>query len=191
MLRQEVLLATSDSGTLSVLQIDAARRRMVCIEQVHLPLAAVFPQLWSGQTAQHTESRHVYGHYLSVHASGTAIAVASLDNRVAVLPVLDAVQHGRLFELDASPDALSLPNPSASVAKVIKCATGHAKGTVADMAFVDMPAQHVHGGVSARGGGPSLVHVAVLLLLQAQVPLVCINFTPAPPPARSLPPHNR
>ena len=118
---QDLLLATSDSGILSVLHINATRRRLVCIEQVQLPRAAVFNQLWSGQSAAHSEPRRVYGHYLCVHASGTAIAVASLHHKVAVLPVLDVVQHGRLFALDDSADVLHRPYPSAPVAKVITC----------------------------------------------------------------------
>ena len=42
----------------------------------------------SGQTESHTEPRRTYGHYLCVHPAGAAVAVASLDNHVAVLPVL-------------------------------------------------------------------------------------------------------
>jgi hypothetical protein len=133
------LLATSDSGCLSVLRIDVTRRRLQCIEQVCLPRPTSFHQLWSGQTEDHSGSaRRAYGHYLRAHPSGIAVAVASLDNKIAVVPVRRDTRRDGIFELDEAGEARVIG--CADVACTFGTSTSRiVRGAVTDVAFVSIP----------------------------------------------------
>jgi hypothetical protein len=166
------LIATSESGSLSVLQIDAARRRMRCIEQVCLPATSAFPDLWAGQTHAHLEPRRLYGRYLRVDSSGAAVAVASLD-QVAILPVQHGGEHDRLFAAADSADMLPSRRSAPPTARVVECACEHVTGIVADLAFVQLGAQ-VSPRVGAAPTSPAaLLYLAVLLLLEGKVTQKC------------------
>jgi len=162
------LIATSESGSLSVLQVDAARRRMRCIEQVRLPDTSVFPELWAGQTHAHLEPRRLYGRYLRVDSSGAAVAVASLDGKVAILPVQHGGEHDRLFAAADSADMLPSRRSAPPTARVVECACEHVTGIVADLAFVQLGAQSPRVGAVPTSPA-ALLYLAVLLLLEGKV----------------------
>ena len=169
---QDLLIATSESGSLSVLQIDVARRRMRCIEQVCLPATSVFPDLWAGQTHAHLEPRRLYGRYLRVDSSGAAVAVASLDGKVAILPVQLGGEHDRLFAAADSADMLPSRSSAPPTARVVECACEHVTGIVADLAFVQLGAQSPRVG-AAPTSPAALLYLAVLLLLEGKVTQKC------------------
>jgi len=169
---QDLLVATSESGSLAVLQIDAARRRMRCIEQVRLPDATVFPGLWAGQTHAHLEPRQAYGRYLRVDPSGAAVATSSLDGKVAILPVQHDGVPDRLFSVADSAELLPSRPPALPTAKVVECAYEHVTGIVADLAFVQLGTQSPRMD-EAPMSPAALLYLAVLVLVEDQVTQKC------------------